>query len=344
MKKRNAFRLLALILALTMALAVPVAAEEEAVVIVLDPGHGGIDTGTEAKYDGVTVCESELNWKIADHCRDYLEEHYGNVQVLLTREEDVKVSLEERIDFAVECGADYLLSIHLNSDEGYANGALALVPRGRYRPEQAEASIATAEAILEHLEELGLTNRGTSYSTNTDRYPDGSYKDYFAIVRGGVQNNIPAIILEHAFLDNEGDYRNFLSTEEQLAALGRADALGLAETLGLEERRRPSSAELGDTPFTDVLEGDWFYDDVTYVWELGLMQGISDSEFGPALRANRAMVVTLLYRLDGAELFPEASSFADVAPGSWYHAPVEWALENGITTGVSETEFAPGGM
>ena len=54
------------------------------------------------------------------------------------------------------------------------------------------------------------------------------------------------------------------------------------------------------------------------------------------------MVVTLLYRMDGAESLCEESSFLDVEPGSWFHAPVEWALENGITTGVSETEFAPG--
>ena len=342
MKNRKTVRLLALVLAFVMLFAVPVEAEEEDVVIVLDPGHGGLDSGCEMEYDGTEVWESERCLKIAQACRDYLLEHYENVEVLLTREEDVKVTLDERVDFAVAHDADYLLSIHLNYSNGYAHGALALVPRGKYRPEQAEASIATAEAILAQLEALGMGNMGTTYRLGTDRYPDGSYVDSLAIVRGCVRNNIPGIILEHGFLDNENDYRNFLSTDEQLAALGKADALGLAETLGLEEIRRPSSAELGDTPFEDVLEGDWFYDDVTYVWELGLMQGISDTEFGPALPANRAMVVTLLYRLDGAELYPEESSFEDVEPGSWYHAPVEWALEQGITTGISETEFAPG--
>lgn len=335
MRKRRVCRLLALVLAAVMLLAVPVAAEEkEDVVIVLDPGHGGLDSGTEMKYDGTLVCESVLNLKIAEYCRDYLLEHYENAEVLLTRETDEKVTLDERVKFAVDAGADYLLSIHLNSDEGYADGALALVPRGRYRPEQAEASIVPAEAILEELELLGLRNRGTTYTTNTDRYPDGSYKDALAIIRGGVQNNIPAVIMEQAFLDNESDYRNFLSTEEQLAALGRANALGLARTLGLEEK--------SELPFLDVRRGDWFYDPVKYVWEEGLMQGISDTEFGPALPANRAMVVTLLYRMDGAAYEFEESSFADVEPGVWYHAPVEWALLWGITTGVSDTEFAPG--
>lgn len=345
MKQR---KMLALLLAFVMLLALPVQAVDydeegnEITVIVLDPGHGGSDPGTVAEYDGEEIWESTLNWKIADYCRDYLEEHYVNLRVLMTREEDVRVSLDDRVAFAVEEHADYLLSIHLNADDGTARGALALVPRGKYRPQQAKASIAVAEAILEHLAALGLTNRGTVYTTNTDRYPDGSYKDSFAIIRGCVQNNIPGIIMEQAFLDNEKDYVNYLNTEEKLAALGEANALGLAQVLGLEEKRPNTSADLGDTPFEDVLEGTWFYDDVTYVWQEGLMQGISDTEFGPGLPANRAMVVTLLYRMDGTDYLPEACSFTDVEPESWYHAPVEWALERGITTGVTETEFAPG--
>ena len=341
MRKRTCLRILALVLAAVLALAVPVAAMEEDVVIVLDPGHGGIDSGIAKEYDGVSVWESTLNLKIAQYCRDYLLEHYENVQVYLTREVDKKVTLDERVEFAALYEADYMLSIHINAVDGRARGALAIVPRGKYHPEQAVASKRTAEAILGHLEELGMTNRGTTVQLGTDRYPDGTYVDTFAVIRGCVRNNIPCIILEHGFLDNEKDYREFLSTEEQLAALGKADALGLAETLGLRENRRLSSAELGDTPFEDVLEGDWFYEDVTYVWEQGLMQGVSDSQFGPALTANRAMVVTLLYRLDGMEAEYEQSSFVDVEPGSWYHVPVEWALENGITAGVSETEFAP---
>ena len=335
MRERKVIRLLALILALAVVFAVPVAATEEDVVIVLDPGHGGLDSGTEIKYDGVLVTEAAINLSIAEACRDYLEEHYGNVQVHLTREEDKKVTLDERVDFAEAVGADYLLSIHINSDVGVARGALALVPRGRYNPEQGAASKRTAEAILLHLEALGMVNRGTEYRLGEDRYADGTYVDYFAVIRGGVKRNIPAIIMEHGFLDNEEDYREFLSTPEQLRALGEADALGLAETLGL----LPKDSGM---PFEDVALGEWFCEDVRYVWEQGLMNGISDTQFGPALTANRAMVVTLLYRMDGAELYPEESSFEDVPAGSWYHAPVEWALEMGITNGVSETEFAPG--
>ncbi len=341
MRKRTLCLLLVLLLMCVFV--VPAAASGEDVVIVLDPGHGGMDSGTTKRYDGVEVWESTLNLKIAEYCRDYLEENYENVRVYLTREEDKKVSLDTRVAFAVDKGADYLLSIHLNSDEGYADGALALVPRGKYRPEQAKASIATAEAILEELEELGLQNRGTVVQLGTNRYPDGSYVDAFAIIRGGVRNNIPAVILEQAFLDNSGDYYNYLSSEEKLAALGRANALGLAKTLGLVEKEPEPEPEPDQSlPFVDVPQGSWYTDAVSYVWDQGLMQGISGTEFGPAMTANRAMAVTLLYRLDGTQPEPEGCSFEDVQPGSWYHGPVEWAMENGITIGVSATEFAPG--
>ena len=343
-------RIVALVLALAMLFSLPVGAAQEDVVIVLDPGHGGIDSGTKFEYDGAEVWESTLNLAIAMACRDYLEAHYENVRVYLTRETDKKVSLEERITFADLKNADYMLSIHLNSDKGTARGALALVPRGRYRPEQAKASTKTALAILEEMEALGLKNLGTTYLLSSSRYPDGTYEDSLAIIRGCVYENIPGIIMEHAFLDNEQDYREFLSTPEKLAALGKADALGLAKTLDLVERETPlePGPELPEEPqepvfpFRDVTEGAWYYESVHYVWAQGLMQGISDREFGPSRKANRAMVVTLLHRLANPGIAYTASSFADVKVGEWYHGAVEWALENGITTGVSDTQFAPG--
>ena len=149
MRKRRYCRILALVLAFLLAFAVPAAASDDDVVIVLDPGHGGVDSGTAKKYDGVEIWESNLNLAIAKACRDYLEENYGNVRVYLTRETDKKVTLDARVDFAVAKNADYVLSIHINSDEGDARGALALVPQGKYRPEQAAVSPTVAEAILE---------------------------------------------------------------------------------------------------------------------------------------------------------------------------------------------------
>ena len=95
-------------------------------------------------------------------------------------------------------------------------------------------------------------------------------------------------------------------------------------------------------PFTDVTEGDWFYDAVRYAYETGLMDGVGDSLFAPNSETTRAQLVTILYRLEGEPEVSGTSGFTDVEAGTWYTDAVAWAAENGIVNGVSETEFAPG--
>ena len=106
----------------------------------------------------------------------------------------------------------------------------------------------------------------------------------------------------------------------------------------------PSSDNTGDKPmtFADVNTGDWFYSDVEYAYANGLMNGVSDSEFGPSLNITRAMFVTILYRMDG-EPAAGASAFSDVSSSAYYAGAVAWASANGIVTGYSDTEFAPDG-
>ena len=96
-----------------------------------------------------------------------------------------------------------------------------------------------------------------------------------------------------------------------------------------------------DEPFADVDELDWFYDAVVYVYNEGMMDGISATQFAPNSNLTRAMVVTMLYRLEGEPRVTGSSGFDDVASGAWYADAVTWAAENGIVNGVSDTEFAP---
>ena len=95
-------------------------------------------------------------------------------------------------------------------------------------------------------------------------------------------------------------------------------------------------------PFTDVTEGDWFYDAVRYAYETGLMDGVGDNLFAPNSQTTRAQLVTILYRLAGEPEPGGDSGFADVETGTWYTDAVAWAAQNGIVNGVSDTEFAPG--
>ena len=95
-------------------------------------------------------------------------------------------------------------------------------------------------------------------------------------------------------------------------------------------------------PFTDVTEGDWFYDAVRYAYETGLMDGVGDSLFAPNSETTRAQLVTILYRLEGEPEVSGTSGFTDVEADIWYTDAVAWAAQNGIVNGVSDTEFAPG--
>ena len=96
-------------------------------------------------------------------------------------------------------------------------------------------------------------------------------------------------------------------------------------------------------PFTDVNEDDWFHDAVQYAYENGLMDGVGDGQFAPNATTNRAMVVTILYRLAGEPDESGDSAFTDVADGLWYTDAVLWAAQKGIVNGISETEFVPAG-
>ena len=95
-------------------------------------------------------------------------------------------------------------------------------------------------------------------------------------------------------------------------------------------------------PFTDVTEGDWFYDAVRYAYETGLMDGVGDNLFAPNSETTRAQLVTILYRLAGQPAVSGDLIFTDVEAGTWYADAVAWAAENGIVNGTTDTTFAPG--
>lgn len=95
-------------------------------------------------------------------------------------------------------------------------------------------------------------------------------------------------------------------------------------------------------PFTDVNEGDWFYDKVVYVYHNKLMTGTSETTFEPNATLTRAMMVQILYNKEGR---PAATTngnpYTDVPKDQWYYNAVQWAYENKITSGTSETTFEP---
>lgn len=102
-----------------------------------------------------------------------------------------------------------------------------------------------------------------------------------------------------------------------------------------------TEAPVSGLPFGDVKSADWFYNDVKYVYEKGMMAGTAADVFAPNTTTTRAMIVTILYRLEGSPAVTGTSAFVDVPAGQWYTDAVNWAAANQIVKGTSATTFAP---
>ena len=99
---------------------------------------------------------------------------------------------------------------------------------------------------------------------------------------------------------------------------------------------------IGDSMcFDDVTKGDWFYKDVEYVYNEGIMDGVSKREFAPNETLTRAMIVKILYRIEGEPAGYRSSDFNDVESGRWYTGAVAWAAEKEIVKGYGNGKFGP---
>ena len=97
----------------------------------------------------------------------------------------------------------------------------------------------------------------------------------------------------------------------------------------------------GVNPFTDISEKDWFYGDVMFVYENGLMLGTSKTLFSPHGTAMRGMMATILWRMEGSPVPKGKNSFTEVEAGKWYADAITWTTENGIFAGYGKDKFCP---
>ena len=98
---------------------------------------------------------------------------------------------------------------------------------------------------------------------------------------------------------------------------------------------------IGANPFTDVSQKDWFYGDVMFVYENGLILGTSKTLFSPHGTATRSMMATILWRMEGSPAPKGKNSFTDVEAGKWYADAITWTAENGIFAGYGKDKFGP---
>ena len=123
---------------------------------------------------------------------------------------------------------------------------------------------------------------------------------------------------------------------------GNIQIAGVATTVTKPVEITPAETQTEENTasFEDVKNDAWYYDAVSYVSKNKLMSG-TDKGFEPDTNMTRAMLVTVLYRIEGSPEIISGNEFSDVVLGAWYKDAVLWAKENGIVMGVSKTEFAP---
>lgn len=231
-----------------------------AMTIVLDPGHGGIDVG--AISDDGSIYERDINLKIANYLKSYLEE-YESVNVILTHNgfTDGKIEIYDRAMIARNQGADLFLSLHINSIEsGSANGAEAYVTANTTCKKYNYDTTELGNKILNNLSGLGIKNNGVKTrlipNDETDVYSDMTRADYYGIIRyamrgtkidygvvtpegaisANVQNGegVPAMIVEHCYI--KGSDIQFINNDSKIQALAKADADAIVEYYGLQKK------------------------------------------------------------------------------------------------------------
>ena len=199
--------------------------EQNQVVIVIDPGHGGENLGGE--YEDYT--EKEMTMIVANAMKEELEKYEG-ITVYMTRTGDQELSLEERCEYAKSVNADFLFCLHFNMSEHHTLfGAECWVSAFG---ENYSKGYSFANVEIEMLQELGLYSRGIKTRLN-DRGID-----YYGIIRHSRERDIPCVLIEHCHLDQEND-QPFYDHNEKLLTFGKLDATAVARYFQL------SSVELG---------------------------------------------------------------------------------------------------
>lgn len=221
------------------------------IIVVLDPGH-------DTTHNGCTygdIDEATINLYIAYYCKQELEK-YSGVTVYMTRygwdciyganPDSSSDCLTGRVNYAKSLNADVYVSLHNDYDsdlDSTVNGSKVIIQNPNYKPQLYLNGSALASSILTELTKTGLNindwklcPNGTGIVTRDSTgalYPDGSSKDYYAVLNKTKTAGITGVIVEHAYVTNPSDRTNHLSTTDQLQELGIADATGIANYYGL---------------------------------------------------------------------------------------------------------------
>lgn len=191
-------------------------------VIVIDPGHGGDNEGTTSGAHKEKIMTLATAQAMYEELRQF-----DNVEVYLTRTDDKELSLKERAEFAAAVEADFLFSLHYNASEYHTMfGSEVWVS---CQPPYNAYGYQFGQMQMLEMQEMGLFLRGVKTRINDEG------TDYYGVIRHATSFEVPAVIIEHCYVDESRDIP-FCDTEEKWLAFGKADAKAVAKYFGLSSK------------------------------------------------------------------------------------------------------------
>lgn len=190
--------------------------------------------------------------------------------------------------------------------------------------------------IVESPDTITVKNQSTSRGVSTVELLVGESLDLTA---SASDNHLELIADDACFTWEASEGIGEIDGEGVFTASDKAAVGVITVTAGESVVEIPVQINAALGTYEDVAEDSWYYEAVKTMGELGLISGVSDTEFAPDISMTRAMLVTVLHRMAGTPEAETAHSFGDVADGMWYSEAVAWASENGLVTGYDETTF-----
>lgn len=246
--------------------------------ICIDAGHFGKNNWNNKITP--TYWESLMAWDLHLMLKEELEK-YNGVTVITTRADETKdLGLEARGKTAKGC--DLFISLHSNAcDTESVDRPVVIYPVSGAMKDLAVTLAETVRSVMQ-----------TNDAARTYTKWNGAHNaDYYGVIRGAASVGVPGLIIEHSFHTNNRSAK-WLQNPANLRKLAVAEAKVLAEKYGLVRK---------GCPFTDVKEGKWYYDDVLWAYENGIVNGVGGGKFEPEREVTRAELCQVIYNLEHRE-------------------------------------------
>lgn len=247
-------------------------------------------------------------------------------------------------EFFVEDGdiIEWVYTCHLGADIGcdWSNTS-AEITGIKFKSNYGKLSPAFDEDIEEYVYTISSTINAISFKIEQENYwakatykvGEKSYKPMEKIdVQDGTIIKVESIFSEYAGAEA-------IDSDTIVVTIRKVDSKGNSVS-NIEEKEEEIPITFDENTFNDIKKDDWYFDAIKYTYENKLMKGTGNG-FEPNKNMTRAMLVTVLYRLENPENKTYKNNFVDVKSGDWYFDAISWAFENDLIKGVGENEFAP---